>query len=101
MWLLRIPIFAAPYYEAHVLPVQGGGLPEQVPGAPTAVGLVKIWFNEGGGVTFKEAVEEAKARLDQGAGGHMEALREFALKELPEPSALVLGGGISTISHCR
>ena len=72
-----IPIFAAPYYEAHVLPVRDGGLPQHVPGAPATSGLAKIWFNEGGGTLFKEAVEEAKARAEIGgaAEGHLEALR--------------------------
>ncbi|PWN95905.1 hypothetical protein FA09DRAFT_331841 [Tilletiopsis washingtonensis] len=75
-----IPIFAAPYYEAHVLPVRDGGLPQHVPGAPATSGLAKIWFNEGGGTLFKEAVEEAKARAEIGgaAEGHLEALPTYS-----------------------
>lgn len=76
-----IPVFSAPYYEATVLPVRGGGLPEQQPGGPSATGLLKIRFAEGGGTQFREAVEEVKARMEDmgGRAEHMDELRECAL----------------------
>lgn len=55
-----IPIFAAPYYEASIIPVPGGNLPESQPGGPAVKGTLKIWFKEGGGSAFREAVEEVR-----------------------------------------
>jgi len=79
-----IPIFGSPYYEARVLPVKDGGLPQPaqqqgVNGNDAAgLGLLKIWFEGGGGIQFREAVEEVKARLDEQGGklNHLEQLRE-------------------------
>lgn len=70
-----IPIFGAPYYEASVLPVPGGNLPESRQGGPASKGLCKIWFNEGGGAAFRDAVEEVR-NLARG-GQHGEQLREW------------------------
>lgn len=70
-----IPIFGAPYYEASVLPVPGGNLPEGRPGGPASKGLCKIWFNEGGGAAFRDAVEEVR-NLARG-GQHGEQLRGY------------------------
>lgn len=69
-----IPVFAAPYYEAAVIPVPGGNLPEGIPGGPTVKGLLKIWFLEGKGSSFRDAVEEVR-NLARGAQ-HGEQLRE-------------------------
>lgn len=68
-----IPVFAAPYYEAGVLPVPGGNLPNEGPGVNK--GILKIWFLEGGGNSFRDAVEEVR-NLAKG-GQHGEQLREL------------------------
>lgn len=70
-----IPILAGPYYEAGVIPVPGGNLPEGQPGGPTVKGLLKIWFMEGQGTAFRDAVEEVR-NLSKGEQ-HGEPLREF------------------------
>ena len=82
-----IPIFSAPYYEASVLPVPGGGLPECLPVTSSgsssvsatlpARGMLTMYFNQGGGLEFRSAVEEVKARMEEMQGGvaqHMESL---------------------------
>lgn len=71
-----IPVFSAPYYEASVVPSINGGLPARESGQPSNVGLLKIWFNEGGGMAFRDAVEEVKSRREEGAS-NIEALREY------------------------
>lgn len=72
-----IPVFTAPYYEATVIPSSDGGLPQRAPGQSTTnTGLLKLWFNEGGGMAFRDAVEEVKSRLEEGST-HVEALREY------------------------
>lgn len=70
-----IPVLAAPYYEASVISVPGGNLPEAQPGGPTVKGQLKIWFSEGGGSAFRDAVEEVR-NLSK-SGRHGEQLREF------------------------
>ncbi|SPO37572.1 uncharacterized protein PSFLO_03047 [Pseudozyma flocculosa] len=61
-----IPIFSAAYLEAEVFPVTGGGLPQRQTGEPeTPKGKLKIWFNEGGGVAFRDAVERAKKEWEE------------------------------------
>lgn len=72
-----IPLFSAPHYEARILPSVDGGLPQRESGGPSNVGLLKIWFNEGGGMAFRDAVEEVKSRREEGATGG-EALRTCA-----------------------
>lgn len=69
-----IPVFGAPYYEAAVVPSPDGGLPQRSPHGGVRTGLLKIWFNEGGGITFRDAVEEVKSRREEGSR-HGEALR--------------------------
>jgi hypothetical protein len=73
-----IPIFSAPHYEASIVPSQDGGLPRREAGGGSNVGTLKIWFNEGGGMTFRYSVEEVKSRRDEGAT-NVEALRKSAL----------------------
>ncbi|CEH12402.1 PROTEIN D2013.6 [Ceraceosorus bombacis] len=75
-----IPIFGQAYYEARILAVRGGGLwDESTNDSSARMSLVKIWFNEGGGSFFKDAVEEAKNRLEQGAASaHFEALPTYS-----------------------
>lgn len=70
-----IPVLAGPYYEAGVIPVPGGNLPEGQAGGPTVKGLLKIWFLEGKGAAFRDAVEEVR-NLSSG-GQHGEQLREW------------------------
>lgn len=70
-----IPIFSAPHYEASIVPSPDGGLPRRDAGHASNVGVLKIWFNEGGGMTFRDSVEEVKSRRDEGAT-NVEALRE-------------------------
>lgn len=72
-----IPIIAAPYYEAGVIPVPGGDLvaAEQESHDRPPKGLLKVWFLEGGGAAFRDAVEEVR-NLARG-GQHGEQLREF------------------------
>lgn len=80
-----IPIFGSPYYEARVLPVTDGGLPQPTRQQGTegnqdaGLGLLKIWFSQGGGIQFREAMEEVKSRLDEQGGklNHLEQLREY------------------------
>jgi len=69
-----IPILAGPYYEAGVMPVPGGNLPQPVPGGPVNKGHLKIWFLQGGGTAFRDAVEEVR-NLTRGVT-HGEQLRE-------------------------
>lgn len=71
-----IPIFAAPVYEATIIPTPDGGLPQpsRSSGMPTT-GLLKLWFTEGGGMQFRDAIEEVKSRREEGAR-QFEALRE-------------------------
>lgn len=80
-----IPIFGAPYFEATILPVPQGGLPAHddpaTPGAaPT--GTLTTYFNEGGGIDFRNAVEEVKARFDEMRGHdrptHFESLPQYS-----------------------
>lgn len=71
-----IPIFSAPHYEASIVPSVEGGLPQRQAGHGSNLGLLKIWFNEGGGMTFRDSVEEVKSRREEGAANG-EALREF------------------------
>lgn len=80
-----IPVFTAPYFEASIVPSIDGGLPQRIPGNTTAsnnTGLFKLWFNDGGGMAFRDAVEEVKSRLEEGST-HIEAL---PLYEPPEES---------------
>lgn len=80
-----IPVFTAPYFEASVIPSSDGGLPQRVSGSGSSsnnTGLFKLWFNEGGGMAFRDAVEEVKSRLEEGST-HIEAL---PLYEPPEES---------------
>ena len=72
-----MPVFSAPYYEAGVIPVPGGNLPEPPSGGPTCKGSFKVWFNEGGGSTFRDAVEEVR-NLAKNAQ-HGEQLRESSI----------------------
>lgn len=71
-----IPIFSAPHYEANILPSVDGGLPQRQAGQSSNVGVLKIWFNEGGGMAFRDAIEEVKSRREEGAS-NVEALREW------------------------
>ncbi|PWN19220.1 hypothetical protein BCV69DRAFT_262089 [Microstroma glucosiphilum] len=80
-----IPIFGAPYYEASVLPVPGGNLPEACSGGAASKGLCKIWFNEGGGAAFRDAVEEVR-NLARG-GQHGEQLPLYQPPSAPSGSA--------------
>lgn len=66
-----IPVFSAAYYEATVISSHDGGLP-----AGGASGLLKLWFNQGGGMAFRDAVEESKSRREEGAA-HFESLRTY------------------------
>ncbi|CAO1615072.1 unnamed protein product [Parajaminaea phylloscopi] len=76
-----IPVFAGPYYEASVIPVAGGNLPEPVAGGPTVKGTLKIWFSEGGGSAFRDAVEEVRS-LARGAQ-HGEQLPAYTARPMP------------------
>ena len=85
-----IPVFSSPYYEASIIPVPGGGLPEMSPAgsssssssASTTSAFVQAkgrWimhFNEGRGMEWRQAVEEVKARAEEmhGRAQHMEDL---------------------------
>ncbi|MCO5549655.1 hypothetical protein L7F22_003128 [Adiantum nelumboides] len=78
-----IPVFTAPYFEASIIPSIDGGLPQRTSGSGSSsnnTGLFKLWFNEGGGMAFRDAVEEVKSRLEEGST-HIEAL---PLYEPPE-----------------
>jgi hypothetical protein len=78
-----IPIFTAPYFEASIIPSPDGGLPQRSSSAGQAAsntGLFKLWFNEGGGMAFRDAVEEVKSRLDEGST-HIEALPLYEPRE--------------------
>lgn len=82
-----IPIFGAPYFEASVVPVPDGGLPTaQDPATPGAAptGLLTTYFNEGGGIEFRSAVEEAKSRFDEARGRHQAAHFESLPEYTPE-----------------
>ncbi|UZJ51664.1 hypothetical protein CBS101457_000984 [Exobasidium rhododendri] len=68
-----IPIFSAPHFEANVIPSVDGGLPQRQAGQASNVGLMKIWFNEGGGMSFRDAIEEVKSRREEGSS-NIEAL---------------------------
>ncbi|KAN0064863.1 hypothetical protein ACQY0O_001920 [Thecaphora frezii] len=81
-----IPIFSAAYLEADVYPVLDGGLPQRRPGeALVPKGKLKIWFNEGGGVVFRDAVEKARKAWEQLQANRADedALRE-CIKSQPD-----------------
>ncbi|CAG8759248.1 6928_t:CDS:2 [Dentiscutata erythropus] len=51
------PWFGANYYQAHLIPVQNGGLPSP--------GLMKVTFKEGGGYEFSSCYTELIQRLTE------------------------------------
>ncbi|KDN38201.1 hypothetical protein K437DRAFT_251430 [Tilletiaria anomala UBC 951] len=99
-----IPVFSAPYYEAAIIPVPGGGLPEVTNTASAsspasanspAKGMWTMYFNEGRGLEFRSAVEEVKVRMEEmhGRAQHMESL---PLYEPPAPQHALAALSLST-----
>lgn len=102
-----IPIFTAPYFEATVIASPGGGLPERTTSSSNAgssttqvnrTGLFKLWFNEGGGMAFRDAVEEVKSRLDEGST-HIEALPLYEPREQASSSSSATLPNVNTFAR--
>lgn len=67
------PWLAANYYEAVIIPVQGGGFDESQ--------LVKFSFREGRGFEFSQVVEEVSRRFLEETGGQTDDPQSESLRQ--------------------